>query len=155
MAKLAECGYSSLGPSFFDGTAPAETQAHRSDGQCQRFLLRHLLYPTTTCSTPMQGTRFRDSLLLPYCCQDPSSMIAVSSLFIGFAGKIREPTSGLEPLTCSLRVIGQALQGFAQACKSPIARGVSFLRVAECCTVLRSRWYQIGIKVALTSASFL
>jgi hypothetical protein len=25
----------------------------------------------------------------------------------------REPTSGLEPLTCSLGVIGQALQGFA------------------------------------------
>jgi hypothetical protein len=27
-------------------------------------------------------------LLLPYCCQDPSSMIVGSSLFIGFAGKI-------------------------------------------------------------------
>jgi hypothetical protein len=27
----------------------------------------------------------------------------------------REPTSGLEPLTCSLRVIGQALQGTANA----------------------------------------
>jgi hypothetical protein len=26
-------------------------------------------------------------LLLPYCCQDPSSMIVDSSLFIGFAGK--------------------------------------------------------------------
>jgi hypothetical protein len=26
-------------------------------------------------------------LLLPYCCQDPSSMIVGSSLFIGFAGK--------------------------------------------------------------------
>jgi hypothetical protein len=28
-------------------------------------------------------------LLLPYCCQDPSSMIVGSSLFIGFAGKKR------------------------------------------------------------------
>src|SRR5215212_11529976 len=28
------------------------------------------------------------SLPLPYCCQDPSSMIVGSSLFIGFAGKI-------------------------------------------------------------------
>jgi hypothetical protein len=28
-------------------------------------------------------------------------------------GQNREPTSGLEPLSCSLRVINQALQGFA------------------------------------------
>ena len=57
-----------------------------------------------------------------------------------------EPTSGLEPLTCSLRVIIQALQGFARACKSRIFRGVSFPCLAACCTVLRSRWYQRGIK---------
>ena len=63
---------------------------------------------------------------------------------MGFAGK-REPTSGLEPLTCSLRVITQALQGFAQGCKSRISRRLSLLRVAACCTVLRSRWYQSGI----------
>ena len=56
-----------------------------------------------------------------------------------------EPTSGLEPLYCSLRVIGHALQGFAQGCKCRIFRGVSFLRLAACCTVLRSRWYQSGI----------
>ena len=46
----------------------------------------------------------------------------------------------------SLRVIHQALQRFAQGCKSRIFRGVSFLRLARCCTVLRSRWYQSGIK---------
>jgi hypothetical protein len=45
-----------------------------------------------------------------------------------------------------LRVISQALQGFAQACKSRISRGFSFLLLAPCCTVLRSRWYQSGIK---------
>jgi hypothetical protein len=60
-------------------------------------------------------------------------------------GKNKEPTSGLEPLTCSLRVITQALQRFARGCKYRIFRGVSFLRLAECCTVLRSRWYQSGI----------
>src|SRR5919107_3482364 len=54
----------------------------------------------------------------------------------------REPTSGLEPLTCSLRVITQALQRVARSCKSCIFRGVSLLRLAPCCTVLRSRWYQ-------------
>ena len=29
-----------------------------------------------------------ESLLLPYCCQDPSNMIVGYSLFVGFAGKI-------------------------------------------------------------------
>jgi hypothetical protein len=59
-----------------------------------------------------------------------------------------EPTSGLEPLTCSLRVITQALQGCAGDCKSRISKLVSFLRIAPCCTVLRSRWYQCGIKTS-------
>src|SRR5215212_7941222 len=58
--------------------------------------------------------------------------------------EMREPTSGLEPLTCSLRVIGQALQGFAVACKYPLSKGISLLCLASCCTVLRSRWYQSG-----------
>jgi hypothetical protein len=49
----------------------------------------------------------------------------------------------------SLRVITQALQGFAQACKSRISKRLSLLRVALCCTVLRSRWYQSRINVAL------
>jgi hypothetical protein len=60
--------------------------------------------------------------------------------------KLGEPASGLEPLTCSLRVIGHVLQGYAGGCKCRLFRGVSFLRLAQCCTVLRSRWYQIGIK---------
>src|SRR5829696_4721697 len=73
----------------------------------------------------------------------------VSDRYSRFACKStqkKEPTSGLEPLTCSLRVIHQALQGFAQVCKSRISRRLSLLRVAPCCTVLRSRWYQNGIK---------
>ena len=56
-----------------------------------------------------------------------------------------EPTSGLEPLSCSLRVIIQALQELARACKSRISKQVSLLWLATCCTVLRSRWYQSGI----------
>jgi hypothetical protein len=43
---------------------------------------------------------------------------------------------------CSLRVITQALQGAAWGCKCRIFRRVSFLRLAPCCTVLRSRWCQ-------------
>src|ERR671910_3101077 len=50
----------------------------------------------------------------------------------------REPTSGLEPLTCSLRVIHQALQVVAQPCETRISGGVSFLRIAARCTVLHS-----------------
>jgi hypothetical protein len=32
----------------------------------------------------------------------------------------------------SLRVIGQGLQGVAQACRTRISKGVSFLRIAVC-----------------------
>jgi hypothetical protein len=38
-----------------------------------------------------------------------------------------------------------ALQGCAGGCNSRISKPVSFLRLAGCCTVLRSRWYQSGI----------
>jgi hypothetical protein len=58
-----------LGTRANDGAAPTQTQPHRSDGQCHRIRLRHLLYPATTCSTPMPGRRLWASLLLPYCCQ--------------------------------------------------------------------------------------
>jgi hypothetical protein len=37
------------------------------------------------------------------------------------------------------------LQRFAGVCNCRIFRGVSLLRFAACCTVLRSRWYQNGI----------
>ena len=57
-----------------------------------------------------------------------------------------EPTSGLEPLTCSLRVCGQGLLGVAHACNFRIDRPVSFLCFALCCTVLRSRWCQNGVR---------
>jgi hypothetical protein len=56
---------------------------------------------------------------------------------------IHSSTLGL--LARSLRVIGQALQGCAQGCKTRIPKGVCFLCLAPCCTVLRSRWYQSGI----------
>jgi hypothetical protein len=77
-----------------------------------------------------------------------------SSLFIGFAGKIesRRADSNRLPLL-QLRVITQALQGCAEACKCRIFRGVSFLRLAECCTVLRSRWYQSGINLTVVATS--
>jgi hypothetical protein len=72
--------------------------------------------------------------------------------FYGICRKNKEPTSGLEPLTCSLRVIGQALQGCAGDCKYRISKGLSFPCLAGCCTVLRSRWYQSGINITLLSS---
>ena|SRR5215207_3745139 len=65
--------------------------------------------------------------------------------FHEFCGKNREPTSGLEPLTCSLRVIIHVLQGFALVCESRTSKRFSLVRLALCCTVLRSRWCQSGI----------
>jgi hypothetical protein len=65
----------------------------------------------------------------------------------------REPTSGLEPLTCSLRVIHQVLQGFAGVCKSRIPKRLSLLWIAACCTVLRSRWCQSGVNIALAASA--
>jgi hypothetical protein len=49
-----------------------------------------------------------------------------------------EPTSGLEPLTCSLRVCGQWLLSVARACKSRISKGLSILSLAHYCRVLRA-----------------
>jgi hypothetical protein len=46
----------------------------------------------------------------------------------------------------SLRVKNHSLQGCAQACKSPISKPLSRLWFALRCTVLCSRWYQIGIR---------
>jgi hypothetical protein len=63
--------------------------------------------------------------------------------------RLKEPTSGLEPLSCSLRVIIQALQGLAQGYKCP---PVSYLGLALCCTVLRSRWCQSGVNITLIFA---
>ena len=54
---------------------------------------------------------------------------------------------------CSLRVILQALQGVAEACKCRIYKRLSLLRFAECCTILRSPWYQSGIKTSRLACS--
>jgi hypothetical protein len=50
-----------------------------------------------------------------------------------------------------LRVIIHALQGLARVCRSRISKPFSFLCLAACCTVLRSRWYQSGINITVPS----
>src|SRR5215208_6196712 len=49
----------------------------------------------------------------------------------------REPTSGLEPLTCSLRVCGQGLLRVAQLCNSRISKRSFVPSFARCCWALR------------------
>jgi hypothetical protein len=74
--------------------------------------------------------------MLPYCCQDPSSMIVVSTLFIGFAGKIesRRADSNRFPAHYEFAVTCcWTLQGFANPA---YPKGFSFstlLRVAPYC----------------------
>src|SRR3712207_386661 len=53
-----------------------------------------------------------------------------------------------------LRVIHQALQGYAEACKSRISKGFSLLRLALRCTALRSRWCQGGVNIVLAVAPY-
>ena len=74
--------------------------------------------------------------------------LTLQSIRLIYAGS-REPASGLEPLSCSLRVIIHALHGFARACKS---KGFPLLRLAMRCTVLRSRWCQSGVNIILIFA---
>jgi hypothetical protein len=45
-------------------------------------------------------------------------------------------------------------KGFAQGCKSRLCKRFSLLWLALCCTVLRSRWYQSGIKFVLPSTLY-
>ena len=52
------------------------------------------------------------------------------------------PTSGLEPLTCSLRVIGHALQGIANTAYLEEFPFPGLLRVAPYCAPGGIRWYQ-------------
>src|SRR5918995_1540039 len=53
----------------------------------------------------------------------------------------------------SLRVITQALLGFAGACRCRISKRFSWLCLALCCTVLRSQWCQSGVNCTLVSTS--
>ena len=70
----------------------------------------------------------------------------------GMSSRKGDPTSGLEPLTCPLRVSGQALRGFAGAWKTRIPKPISLPWLAACCTIVRSRGCQSGVNTVLESA---
>jgi hypothetical protein len=57
-----------------------------------------------------------DKALGSYCCSivaKPPALVSKSLGLIRDLQEQREPTSGLEPLTCLLGVTSQLLQGFA------------------------------------------
>jgi hypothetical protein len=66
------------------------------------------------------------------------------SAYLSRIGRADERTRTADPT--SLRVIGHVLQGVARGCNSRISKLFSRLRFAGCCTVLRPRWYQSGIR---------
>jgi hypothetical protein len=69
---------------------------------------------------------------------DPALFIAGDSL--ANRNLLRGPTSGLEPLTCSLRVRGRSFLGVAEVCSSLYIRGFLFFGlpvVALCCIRVR------------------
>ena len=134
--------------SFFDGAVPTQTRAHRSDSRCQRISLRHLRYPATTCSTPMPRTRLWDSLLLTKPSMFVSRFLFLRDLQVKKRADERTRTADLEsPATSDT----SSVAGVCRGLQMRIFRGVSFPCLAACCTVLRSRWCQSGVKIALVA----
>ena len=150
---LAQCGFSALGPSFFDGAAPANTRAHLSDGKCHRG------FAYATCCTPQplvarqcRGRGFGIESTADVLLTKPSTRTSWASRFYRFCRKIREPTSGLEPLTPAPATSDtSSVAGVCRGLQMRIFRGVSFPCLAACCTVSRSRWCQSGVKIALVA----
>src|SRR5215207_8753168 len=112
-------------------------------------------------TTPAEGSRSTTTAgacrgwCTGWCTRAPALMLGLEPFCDCPANwrKIREPTSGLEPLSCSLRVIDQALQGCAGDCKSRISKPLPLLCFAPHCTVLRSRWCQCGVSVKVGGAA--
>jgi hypothetical protein len=79
------------------------------------------------------------SALLSDWCQRVESVTPFLMSFTSYLqiAENKDPTSGLEPLTCSLRVCGQSLQGVARACKSRINKRFFFPSFARYCSELR------------------
>ena len=77
-------------------------------------------------------TRYRDQhswpyvgVLMVYTNPSSSPLITSTAHFRPVYADSGEPTSGLEPLTCSLRVCGLPLLWVAQGCKSRLDNGFS------------------------------
>jgi hypothetical protein len=80
----------------------------------------------------------------------PPMFVSGAFPFYEFCRQNMEPTSGLEPLTCSLRVIIRTLQRFAQDCKSHYLGDFLFCGL-PCVAPNCARG---GVKVVSTSAPY-
>src|SRR5215210_5496405 len=67
----------------------------------------------------------------------PPTFVSGAFRFYGICRRKREPTSGLEPLTCSLRACGRWLLSVAQVCISRITTQFFVPSIAYYCRVLR------------------
>jgi hypothetical protein len=96
-----------------------------------------------------QTVNARDRIRRSYCCPTAAKSLVFALRVLGFLQDLQEKQRADErtrtAYPCSLGVITQVLQGYAGDCKSRISKRHSLLRVAACCTVLRSQWYQSGI----------
>jgi hypothetical protein len=110
--------------SFRDGDL-CRSLAHRSDDQFQKIAFG---LATVALLLPIPHRLYRKLLALCEICRKKRA-------------DERTRTADL----ISLRVIAQVLQGVAQTCKSLISKPIAVLWLAQCCTVLRSKWYQSGI----------
>ena len=99
------------------------------------------VYPTKVLSLPSSKAR-------EGCYWAPGSISAATMVPGSYLHtRNREPTSGLEPLTCSLRVSGRRLLGVAESCNSRIDKGFVFPVlpiITRCCVRVRGKLGSIG-----------
>jgi hypothetical protein len=82
---------------------------------------------------------FASKYLLPYCYQALNVRVEDSVNFQGFAGEKESRRADLRTAhLLQLRVITQALQGFARACKIRMCKGFPVPSIAHYCRVLRA-----------------
>ena len=114
----------------------------------------HKIWTSLTDRTADSATRKHRLIVEPCQMQSMQRRCLVPSITLAFAeGKRADERTRTADLL-QLRVIHQTLRGVAQGCKPRISKRFSLLRLAPCCTVLRSRWYQSGIKRCRTNECF-
>src|SRR5215204_5440117 len=89
-------------------------------------------------------------LLLPYCCQAPTRVPGASSVKSLLFIYEHKETRRADLRTADLLITSDhsGVAGVCRGLQCRISRRLSLLRVAACCTVLRSRWYQSGIRTS-------
>jgi hypothetical protein len=145
MAKFAVFNFSAPGEVLSTAPHPPKP-GHIS----QRVNARDFAYSTCCTLQPRlarqcRGLSFGLESTAEVLLTKPSTRTSWASRFYWFCRKKRADERTRTAYPCSLRVITQALQGFAGPCKTRISKQLSLHRFAGCCTVLRSRWCQSGV----------